>query len=162
MPLAGCCDDLFENHSENNLSHTYRMIPLSTPLFSRWSIPFIFFCISVLSLFFGILQGTIWPDPPDFAETCVPGGCFVYFIQYCFICRPSVSQRSTVSEDAGIEPRTVATFALAGGPWPVFVVSTYVFIVGLAASYTVLRSGSPQRSLYNSQNTERGLGRCTA
>jgi hypothetical protein len=26
-----------------------------------------------------------------------------YFIQYCFICRPS---ESTVSEDAGIEPRT--------------------------------------------------------
>jgi hypothetical protein len=32
-----------------------------------------------------------------------------YFIQYCFICRPS---DSTVSEDAGIEPRTVATSAL--------------------------------------------------
>ncbi len=34
----------------------------------------------------------------------------MYFIQYCFICRPS---NSTVSEDAGIEPRTVATSALA-------------------------------------------------
>ncbi len=31
-------------------------------------------------------------------------------IQHCFICRLS---GSTVSEDAGIEPRTVATFALA-------------------------------------------------
>jgi hypothetical protein len=30
----------------------------------------------------------------------------MYVIQYCFICRPS---DSTVSEDAGIEPRTVAT-----------------------------------------------------
>jgi hypothetical protein len=30
-------------------------------------------------------------------------------IQHCFICRPS---DSTVSEDAGIEPRTVATSAL--------------------------------------------------
>jgi hypothetical protein len=29
----------------------------------------------------------------------------IYGIQYCFICRPS---DSTVSEDAGIEPRTVA------------------------------------------------------
>ncbi len=29
-----------------------------------------------------------------------------YFIQHCFICRPS---DSAVSEDAGIEPRTVAT-----------------------------------------------------
>ena len=34
----------------------------------------------------------------------------MYFIQHCFICRPS---DSTVSEDAGIEPRTVATSALA-------------------------------------------------
>jgi hypothetical protein len=31
-------------------------------------------------------------------------------IQHCFICRPS---DSTLSEDAGIEPRTVATTALA-------------------------------------------------
>jgi hypothetical protein len=35
---------------------------------------------------------------------------FQYFIQHCFICRPS---DFTVSEDAGIGPRTVATLALA-------------------------------------------------
>ncbi len=34
----------------------------------------------------------------------------MYFIQQCFICCPF---DSTVSEDAGIEPRTAATFALA-------------------------------------------------
>jgi hypothetical protein len=34
----------------------------------------------------------------------------MYDIQHCFICRPS---DSTVSEDAGIEPRTVAFPALA-------------------------------------------------
>jgi hypothetical protein len=34
----------------------------------------------------------------------------MYFIQHCFTCRPS---DSTVSEDAGIEPRNVATSALA-------------------------------------------------
>jgi hypothetical protein len=34
----------------------------------------------------------------------------MYFIQHCLICRPS---DSTVSEDAGIEFRTVATMALA-------------------------------------------------
>ena len=33
-----------------------------------------------------------------------------YCMQHCFICRPS---DSTVSEDAGIEPRTVATSAMA-------------------------------------------------
>jgi hypothetical protein len=33
----------------------------------------------------------------------------MYVIQHCFICRPS---DSTVSEDAGIEPRTVTTLAL--------------------------------------------------
>jgi hypothetical protein len=33
----------------------------------------------------------------------------MYFILHCFICNPS---DSTVSEDAGIEPRAVATFAL--------------------------------------------------
>jgi hypothetical protein len=35
---------------------------------------------------------------------------FMYDIQHCFICRPS---DSTVSEDARIEPGTVATTALA-------------------------------------------------
>jgi hypothetical protein len=34
----------------------------------------------------------------------------MYDIQHCFTCRPS---DSTVSEDAGIEPRTVTTTALA-------------------------------------------------
>ncbi len=34
----------------------------------------------------------------------------MYFIQHCFICQPS---DSTVSEDAGIKPRTVATSSLA-------------------------------------------------
>jgi len=38
------------------------------------------------------------------------GVCTMYFIQHCFICRPS---DSIVSEDAGIEPRTVATTSLA-------------------------------------------------
>ncbi len=42
------------------------------------------------------------------------GGFFLfllsYYIQHCFICRPS---DSTVPTDAGIEPRTVATGALA-------------------------------------------------
>ncbi len=45
---------------------------------------------------------------------------FTYDIQHCFICRPS---DSTVSEDAGIEPRTVATTA-------VFVIA-YVYLRGL-------------------------------
>jgi hypothetical protein len=35
---------------------------------------------------------------------------FMYFIPHCFICGPS---DSIVSEDAGIEPRTVVTLALA-------------------------------------------------
>jgi hypothetical protein len=34
---------------------------------------------------------------------------FTYYIQHCFICRPS---DSTVLTDAGIEPRTVASGAL--------------------------------------------------
>jgi hypothetical protein len=34
----------------------------------------------------------------------------MYFIHHCFICRPS---DSTVTEDAGIKPRTLATSALA-------------------------------------------------
>ncbi len=49
-------------------------------------------------------------------DDILTGGFFGFFlfsmnsIQHCFICRPS---DSTVSEDAGIEPRTVATSALA-------------------------------------------------
>ncbi len=35
----------------------------------------------------------------------------MYIIQHCFICRPS---DSTVSEDAGIKPKTVATLAWLG------------------------------------------------
>jgi hypothetical protein len=42
------------------------------------------------------------PSPPG----------IMYDIQHCFICRPS---DSTVSEDAGIEPMTVATTALVVG-----------------------------------------------
>jgi hypothetical protein len=38
------------------------------------------------------------------------GDYFMYFIQHCFICSPS---DSTVSEDAGIDLRTVAILALA-------------------------------------------------
>jgi hypothetical protein len=41
------------------------------------------------------------------------GNCVLFwslFVQHCFTCRP---QDSTVSEDAGIEPRTFATSALA-------------------------------------------------
>jgi hypothetical protein len=34
---------------------------------------------------------------------------FMYFVQYCFICRHS---NSTVSEDAGIEPRIVCNFVI--------------------------------------------------
>ncbi len=36
----------------------------------------------------------------------------MYVIQHCFICH------STVSEDAGIEPRTVATLASTARPLP--------------------------------------------
>jgi hypothetical protein len=42
-------------------------------------------------------------------ENSFQGFFFKYVIQHCFICRPS---DSTVSEDAGIEPRTVATLVL--------------------------------------------------
>ncbi len=38
----------------------------------------------------------------------------MYRNQHCFICSPS---NSTVSEDAGIEPRTIATSALAVRPF---------------------------------------------
>ncbi len=41
----------------------------------------------------------------DFLEFFI----FIYVFQHCFICRPS---DSTVSEDAGIEPRTDANLAL--------------------------------------------------
>jgi hypothetical protein len=49
------------------------------------------------------------------SESCLKSSLFVvketfkYFIQKCFICR---LRDSTVSEDAGIEPRSVATLAL--------------------------------------------------
>jgi hypothetical protein len=49
--------------------------------------------------------------PVNFSEFKFRWNCFICFvIQYFFICLPS---DSTMSEDAGIEPRTVATLAQA-------------------------------------------------
>ncbi len=61
---------------------------------------------------------TNWTDRPATEYfVYLTGGFFyffifllLFFIQYCFICRPS---DSTASGDAGIEPRTVDTSALA-------------------------------------------------
>ncbi len=53
-------------------------------------------------------------DSPSPRQLNMGGGGFFsfcsYSIQHCFICRPS---DSTVPTNAGIEPRTVATCALA-------------------------------------------------
>ncbi len=61
-------------------------------------------------------EGTAKPTPnrasqqgAEHAQRNLDGDFFMYCIHYCFICRPS---DSTVSEDAGIEPRTVVTTAL--------------------------------------------------
>ncbi len=43
-----------------------------------------------------------------FLQEGIFGFSLMYVIQHCYICHPS---HSTVSEDAGIEPRTVATLA---------------------------------------------------
>jgi hypothetical protein len=62
-----------------------------------------------------VYPGSRIPDPDFiyFFFFFFLGGFFLFFpynIQHCFICRPS---DSTVPTDAGIEPRTVATGALA-------------------------------------------------
>ncbi len=49
-------------------------------------------------------------SPGERKKDLFKGDFFQYFIQHCFICSPP---DSTVSNDAGIEPRTVATTALA-------------------------------------------------
>jgi hypothetical protein len=51
---------------------------------------------------------TLWTY--EFLKGCYFWDSSKFFIQHCFICRPS---DFTVSEDAGIEPRTVATLAIA-------------------------------------------------
>jgi hypothetical protein len=62
----------------------------------------------------GIQPKMLDPDPDEMNAD--PQPCFFYlnffsyYIQHCFICRPS---DSIVPTDAGIEPRTVATGALA-------------------------------------------------
>jgi hypothetical protein len=63
----------------------------------------------------GIVMGSLlWTERSRVTtELNLKGGFLIFFmsdIQHCFICRPS---ESTVSEDAGIEPRTVMTTALA-------------------------------------------------
>ncbi len=59
-------------------------------------------------------QCTFIPKEAATVYTINRGISWIFFsmvcIQHCFICRPS---DSAVSEDAGIEPRTVATSALA-------------------------------------------------
>jgi hypothetical protein len=49
----------------------------------------------------------------------------VNLFQYCIICRPS---DSTMSEDAGIEPRTDATFALAITRLNIIHISSFLFV----------------------------------
>ncbi len=67
-------------------------------------------CVTSLDSVFSVEDAAISSYPMH------TGGFFwiffssMYCIQHCFICRPS---DSTVSEDAGIEPRTIATLALA-------------------------------------------------
>ncbi len=72
-------------------------------------------------------QSSLWLDPKEFntyglmtlmIQNNIAVGIqfkgarqrFMFIIQHCFICCPS---DSTVSEDAGIEPRTATTLALA-------------------------------------------------
>jgi hypothetical protein len=50
------------------------------------------------------------PRSPSFKGGFFGFFLLMYVIQHCFICRPS---DSTVSEDAGIEPRSVATLAIS-------------------------------------------------
>jgi hypothetical protein len=54
-------------------------------------------------------RGDERPEKRSFVKKA---GFFFSYLQYCFICRPS---DSTVPTDAGTEPRTVATGALAVG-----------------------------------------------
>jgi hypothetical protein len=80
------------------LRYILNTIVLSTALFQAW------------------IRTIVSKRPDLFRETLKQGDFWIflcmyrYFIQHCFIGRPS---ESTVSEDAGIEPRTVATSALA-------------------------------------------------
>jgi hypothetical protein len=68
----------------------------------HFSSPFssVFFKLSYHNTFHRLYEGGF----------CLDFFLFMYVIQHCFICRPA---DSTVSEDAGIEPRTVANLALA-------------------------------------------------
>ncbi len=63
----------------------------------------------------------------------------MYCIQHCFICRPS---DSIVSEDAGIEPRTVATSALAASQTllPFGQISSIIGQISSKLSYTVKKA----------------------
>jgi hypothetical protein len=70
----------------------------------------------VLCLPYGLWLGVLilaqeqsQPVPKKFKKVDFFDFFYMYVIQHCFICRPS---DSTVSEDYGIEPRTVATLAL--------------------------------------------------
>ncbi len=53
---------------------------------------------------------SVGSEKEDIYEEELFGGFLKYFIQHCLICRPS---DATVPEDAGTEPRTVVTLALA-------------------------------------------------
>ncbi len=55
---------------------------------------------------------------------------FKYFIQHCFICRPSYS---TVPEDAGIEPRTVATWH-----WLSYALTSRLDLIGMIYRYIAI------------------------
>ncbi len=118
----GACTNLLENFSENCLKgYLSNDTTLNPPLFSlvntfKGSCFFICVNLNGLRTFQGyssqhnniLCSGEILLFLNNFLGDFFE--FFSYCIQHCFICRPS---DSTVPLDAGIEPRTVATDALA-------------------------------------------------
>ncbi len=80
----------------------------------------------------------------------------MYDIQHCFICRPSAS---TVSEDAGIEPRTVATIR----HWLSYALTTLLDFIHLLKLKCAHQAGSLKMNTaleYSTRVVQEGGRRC--
>ena len=90
-------------HDRPNFAQFFAQYPFLSPRRSTFTVLFFQHCVQVFLFLINTpshkyfsFRGIFW--------------IFKYFIQHCFICRPS---DSTVPVNAGSEPRTVATMALA-------------------------------------------------
>jgi hypothetical protein len=84
--------------------------------------PFFFLTLQAVNLWLNASPCSLWPNIFTQGDCFNFLGLFMYFIQPCFICRPS---DSTVSKDAGIVPRNCCDI----GNWQSYILTTRLDLI---------------------------------